>query len=49
VLFGTDSSFFPRGWQQPVYAAQDVAARAAGLSEGDREQIFGGNFDRMFS
>ena len=48
VLFGTDSSFFPRGWQQPVYAAQDVAARAAGLSEGDREQIFGGNFDRMF-
>jgi hypothetical protein len=29
VLFGTDSSFFPRGWQQPIYAAQDAALRAA--------------------
>ena len=23
LLFGTDSSFFPRGWQQPIYEAQD--------------------------
>ena len=48
VLFGTDSSFFPRGWQQPIYAAQDAALRAIGTAETDREKIFGGNFDRLF-
>ena len=49
LLFGTDSSFFPRGWQQPVYEAQDRAMQAAGLSDQDRAQIFGGNFDRLFA
>ena len=49
VVFGTDSSFFPRGWQQPVYAAQEAAARDAGVSDDDRAQIFGGNFERLFS
>jgi uncharacterized protein len=48
VLFGTDSSFFPRGWQQPVYASQEAATAAAGLSEADRALIFGGNFERLF-
>jgi uncharacterized protein len=48
VLFGTDSSFFPRGWQQPVYASQEAATVAAGLSEADRALIFGGNFERLF-
>jgi predicted TIM-barrel fold metal-dependent hydrolase len=49
VIFGTDSSFFPRGWQQPVHAAQDAATQAAGLSAADRAQIFGGNFERLFA
>ena len=48
ILFGTDSSFFPRGWQKPVYLAQDAALRAAGVPEADRLRIFGGNFDRLF-
>lgn len=48
LLFGTDSSFFPRGWQQPVYEAQQVAATQAGLSEPDRALLFGGNFERLF-
>ena len=48
ILFGTDSSFFPRGWQQPVHAAQDAALRAIGASGSDREKIFSGNFDRLF-
>ena len=48
ILFGTDSSFFPRGWQQPVFAAQDTALRTIGASEEDRQKIFGGNFDRLF-
>jgi predicted TIM-barrel fold metal-dependent hydrolase len=48
VIFGTDSSFFPRGWQQPVHAAQDAAVRAVGVPDEDREKIFGGNFNRLF-
>ena len=48
ILFGTDSSFFPRGWQQPIYAAQDAALLAIGASEEQRLKIFGGNFDRLF-
>jgi predicted TIM-barrel fold metal-dependent hydrolase len=48
IIFGTDSSFFPRGWQRPIYAAQEAALRAAGASDDDRAQIFSGNFDRLF-
>jgi uncharacterized protein len=49
LLFGTDSSFFPRGWQRAVYQSQKVAATEAGISESDQALIFGGNFDRLFS
>ena len=48
VLFGTDSSFFPRGWQQPVYDVQETTLRTIGVSLDDREKIFSGNFDRLF-
>ena len=48
VLFGNDSSFFPRGWQAPLHVAQEAALHAAGTTAGDREKIFGGNFDRLF-
>lgn len=48
ILFGTDSSFFPRGWQYAIHAAQEAALGAIGASEGDRNMIFGGNFDRLF-
>ena len=48
LLFGTDSSFFPRGWQKGVYEAQAAALDAAGCPEPDRELVFGGNFDRLF-
>jgi predicted TIM-barrel fold metal-dependent hydrolase len=46
VLFGTDSSFFPRGWQKPIYDEQQRAT--ASLSAGDRAAIFSSNFDRLF-
>jgi predicted TIM-barrel fold metal-dependent hydrolase len=49
LLFGTDSSFFPRGWQRGVYDAQKAAAADAGINEADQALIFGGNFDRLFS
>jgi predicted TIM-barrel fold metal-dependent hydrolase len=48
LLFGTDSSFFPRGWQRGVYDAQKAAVSTAGLSAADEAEIFGGNFDRIF-
>ena len=48
ILFGSDSSFFPRGWQRPVYDAQRAALDALGLGAQDRAAIFAGNFERVF-
>jgi predicted TIM-barrel fold metal-dependent hydrolase len=48
LLFGTDSSFFPRGWQRPVFEQQKAAVGALGLDERDAALIFGGNFERLF-
>ncbi len=48
LLFGTDSSFFPRGWQRPIYEEQDRIARSIGVSDADRQAVFGGNFERLF-
>jgi predicted TIM-barrel fold metal-dependent hydrolase len=48
LLFGTDSSFFPRGWQRPIYDAQLAAAAGANLSSEDIERIFAANLDRLF-
>jgi predicted TIM-barrel fold metal-dependent hydrolase len=48
LLFGTDSSFFPRGWNRAVYDAQVSALGAAGVNESDRHRIFTTNFDRLF-
>ena len=48
LLFGTDSSFFPRGWQRPIYEEQDHVVRTLGVADADREAIFGGNFTRLF-
>jgi hypothetical protein len=48
LLFGTDSSFFPRGWQRPVHDAQVAALDALGVGEDDRAKILGANFERLF-
>ena len=48
LLFGTDSSFFPRGWQRAIYDTQKAAVEATGVSAADEALIFGGNFDRIF-
>ncbi len=48
LLFGTDSSFFPRGWNRAVWDAQSAAMRQLALSEPDVDAIVGGNFDRLF-
>jgi predicted TIM-barrel fold metal-dependent hydrolase len=49
LLFGTDSSFFPRGWQKSVYEQQKQALDTLNVSAGDQALIFGGNFERLFS
>ncbi|PYR66623.1 MAG: amidohydrolase [Acidobacteria bacterium] len=48
LLFGTDSSFFPRGWQNGVYDTQQQIVDRLGISTADAALIFGGNFDRLF-
>ena len=48
LLFGTDSSFFPRGWQKPIFDDQQRIAGTLALSAADRAAVFGGNFDRLF-
>jgi predicted TIM-barrel fold metal-dependent hydrolase len=45
LLFGTDSSFFPRGWQRPIYEDQ---RRLLGALDVDQQAVFAGNFDRLF-
>jgi predicted TIM-barrel fold metal-dependent hydrolase len=49
ILFGSDSSYFPRGWQRGVYDEQRAALDQAGVAAADQEAIFGGTFDRLFS
>ncbi len=48
LLFGTDSSFFPRGWVKDVHEQQTRALDEIGVSAETREKIFGGNFQRLF-
>jgi predicted TIM-barrel fold metal-dependent hydrolase len=48
LLFGTDSSFFPRGWQRTVYEEQRRTLESLGLAATDAALIFGGNFERLF-
>jgi hypothetical protein len=48
LLFGTDSSFFPRGWQRAIYDEQRAIVDGLGVSTADASLIFGGNFDRLF-
>jgi hypothetical protein len=49
LLFGTDSSFFPRGWNAEVFEAQVRALMELGLGARDAEAIFGGNLNRLLS
>jgi predicted TIM-barrel fold metal-dependent hydrolase len=48
LLFGTDSSYFPRGWRRVIYGAQMTALDELGVEPDTCAGIFGGNFDRIF-
>ena len=49
LLFGSDSSFFPRGWVKDVYDRQAAALDVLGVSVDVKTRIFGGNFNRVFA
>jgi len=48
VLFGTDSSFFPRGWQRPIFEQQQKVLESLAVPADVQEKIFAGNFQRLF-
>ena len=49
VIFGTDSSFFPRGWNREIYERQEAALNAIGVGKPAQHKIFHDNFARLFS
>lgn len=49
LLFGTDSSFFPRGWVASVFDAQIEALSRIGASEEQARAIFGGSLKRLLN
>ncbi len=49
LLFGTDSSFFPRGWNYEVFEAQTRALLDMGISGSDARLILGENLQHLFA
>jgi len=47
LLFGSDSSWFPRGWNVGILGAQVAVLTELGVSKGDAQAILGGNLDRL--
>jgi predicted TIM-barrel fold metal-dependent hydrolase len=49
LLFGTDSSFFPRGWNHEIFAGQTRVLHELGIGAADARQILGGNLRRILT
>ncbi|HJT89831.1 MAG TPA: amidohydrolase family protein [Bryobacteraceae bacterium] len=49
LLFGTDSSYFPRGWNADIFTRQARALAELGVSGADAGWILGGNLRRLRS
>lgn len=49
LIFGTDSSFFPRGWQRQIFDQQKATLDAIGVPAETQERILSGNFQRLFA
>jgi predicted TIM-barrel fold metal-dependent hydrolase len=43
LQFGSDSSFFPRGWHSAVFEAQSIALESIGVSAAEARSIFAEN------
>jgi len=48
LIFGSDSSFFPRGWRKVIHGAQRAILEELGTEEDAAKKIFSGNFERLF-
>jgi predicted TIM-barrel fold metal-dependent hydrolase len=48
LLFGTDSSFFPRGWQKPVFDTQRQILDELKLAPDAQALVFGDNLAKLF-
>lgn len=49
LVFGTDSSFFPRGWHSAIFEQQTTALYELGLSKDQAELILWRNLDQILS
>jgi predicted TIM-barrel fold metal-dependent hydrolase len=47
LLFGTDSSYYPRGWHRAIFDEQVEALEAIGVPAEDARSIFGENLARL--
>ena len=49
LLFGTDSSFFPRGWQAQIFETQTGVLAGLQVTAEDARLILGGNLERLLN
>jgi len=49
LIFGTDSSFFPRGWNKSIYDQQKSALTNLAVGADVERRVFGENFARLFA
>jgi predicted TIM-barrel fold metal-dependent hydrolase len=49
LLFGSDSSFFPRGWHQQIFEDQAKSLYEIDVSAADARAIFGENLLRIIA
>lgn len=47
LLFGTDSSFFPRGWNREIFEVQTRALKELGVGTANARLILGENLERL--
>jgi uncharacterized protein len=47
LLFGTDSSFFPRGWNREIFEVQTRALKELGVPTASARLILGENLERL--
>lgn len=47
IIFGTDSSWFPRGFSHKYLEAQLATCKALGVADADQQMIFAGNAARL--
>ena len=47
LLFGTDSSFFPRGWRKDIFEQQKSILELLNIPGKEKDLIFGGNISRL--